>query len=83
MSELRAHLGEWLDRARSGAEVVITDRGLPIARLLGISTPATLQRLATNGVTGQVVSVRRPVASGRLRPRARSLLSDIIGEQRA
>src|SRR6185437_6878586 len=30
VSDLRAHLSDWLERARQGAEVIITDRGLPV-----------------------------------------------------
>src|SRR5271156_4158733 len=45
VSELRAHLSEYLDRVRAGDEVVITDRGIPVARLLGLTTTATLERL--------------------------------------
>jgi hypothetical protein len=31
-----AHLSEWVKRARGGDEDVITDRGVPVARLLGL-----------------------------------------------
>jgi prevent-host-death family protein len=41
VTELRAHLSEWLDRVRSGDEVVVTDRGIPVARLLGMSATGT------------------------------------------
>jgi prevent-host-death family protein len=43
ISDLRAHLSEWLERARGGAEIVITDRGVPVARLLGVTTTAALE----------------------------------------
>jgi prevent-host-death family protein len=82
VTELRAHLSDWLDRVRAGEEVVITDRGVPVARLLGMTATATLQRLAAEGVIGRDVSARRPVASGRGRPRPRQPVSDIISEHR-
>jgi prevent-host-death family protein len=81
VTELRAHLSKWLERARAGNEVVITDRGVPVARLLGLTTTATLERLAAEGVIGQAAG-RRPVASGRARPRPRRPLSDIVSDQR-
>ena len=46
VSDLRAHLSEWLERARGGEEVVVTDRGVPVARLLGITAASILERLA-------------------------------------
>jgi prevent-host-death family protein len=82
VTELRAHLSEWLERARGGEEVVVTDRGVPVARLLGMSATATLQRLAADGVIGRDVPARRPAAAGRERPRARRAASEIISEQR-
>jgi prevent-host-death family protein len=82
VTELRAHLGEWLDRVRGGEEVVVTDRGVPVARLLGMSATATLQRLAADGVIGRDVSARRPTVTGRPLPSSRRPVSDIISDQR-
>jgi prevent-host-death family protein len=82
VTELRAHLSDWLDRVRVGEEVIVTDRGVPVARLLGISATATLQRLAADGVIGRDVSARRPIATGRPRPRSLRPVSDIVSEQR-
>ena len=82
VTELRAHLSEWLERVRGGEEVVVTDRGVPVARLLGMSATATLQRLAADGVIGRDVSARRPTAVGPERPQARRPASDVISEQR-
>ena len=82
VSELRAHLSEWLDRVRGGEEVIVTDRGVPVARMLGMTATATLQRLAANGVIGHDASARRPMAAGRSRPRPRQAVSGIVSEQR-
>jgi len=82
VSDLRAHLSEWLDRARAGSEVVITDRGMPVARLLGLAATPTLERLTADGVIGRPASPRRPAASGRSRPRPSRPLSQIVSDQR-
>jgi prevent-host-death family protein len=82
VTELRTHLSEWLERVRGGEEVVVTDRGVPVARLLGMSATATLQRLADDGVIGRVASTRRPTATGRPLPTSRRPVSDIISDQR-
>jgi prevent-host-death family protein len=55
VSEPRAHLSDYLDRARAGDEVVITDRGVPVARLLGLTATATLERLAADGINVQAI----------------------------
>jgi prevent-host-death family protein len=81
VSELRAHLSDYLDRAREGAEVVITDRGVPIARLLGLTTTTTLERLTAAGVIARP-GAPRPTASGQPRPRPRGPVADIVSDQR-
>ena len=82
ITELRAHLSEWLERARGGDEIVITDRGVPVARLLGLTAAATLERLAADGVIGRPATAQRPRASGQPRLRARRPLAEIVSEQR-
>ncbi len=82
VTELRAHLSEWLERAREGDEIVITDRGVPVARLLGLTAAATLERLAAEGVIGRPAAAQRPQASGRPRLRPRRPLAEIVTEQR-
>ena len=82
ITELRANLSLWLDQARSGHEVVITDRGVPVARLLGLNATATLERLTAEGVISRPESSPRPTAAGGIRPRPRRPLSDRVGEDR-
>ena len=82
VTDLRAHLSDWLDRARAGDEITITDRGVPVARLLGLTSTATLERLAADGVIGRPSAARRPTAAGRARPRPRRPVADIVSDQR-
>jgi prevent-host-death family protein len=82
VSELRAHLSEWLRRARLGTDVIITDRGVPVARLLGLGATATLERLTAEGVISRPEQPHRPTAAGRGRPRPRRPVSDLISQQR-
>lgn len=64
VAELRRELKKWLDRARAGDEVIVTDRGRPLARLTGVDTSHALERLVEEGL------ISRP---RRRRPRARGL----------
>jgi len=82
VSDLRAHLSEWLDRVKAGEELIITERGVPVARILGLSSTSVIERLTREGVIGRPERSTRPVATGLRRPRARRPVSDIIGEQR-
>jgi prevent-host-death family protein len=81
VTELRAHLSDWLDRARAGNEVVITDRGIPVARLVGLDAAATLERLTTDGVIARAAATR-PTAAGRSRPKPRRPLSELVSDDR-
>jgi prevent-host-death family protein len=82
VTELRAHLSEWIERARGGEEVVITERGSPVARLVGVGAGTVLDRLAAEGVIAPPGRPDRPRASGRPRPRSAGSLSEAVSEQR-
>ena len=82
VSELRAHLSEWLEQAREGTEVVVTDRGVPVARLVGLDATDTLERLTADGIIARPEQAKRPTASGRRRPSARTNMADLVSEQR-
>ena len=82
VTDLRAHLSAWLERAREGHEVVVTDRGIPVAKLTGLDTTATLERLTADGVIGRPATARRPQASGRRRVASRRPLAGIVSDQR-
>ncbi|MGH9055530.1 MAG: type II toxin-antitoxin system Phd/YefM family antitoxin [Acidimicrobiales bacterium] len=82
VSDLRAHLSGWLARAREGEEVIVTDRGVPVARLLGIAASATLDRLVAEGVLGRPQRAQRTQATGRSRSCPRGSISALVSEQR-
>ena len=82
VSELRANLSSWLDRVREGDEVVITDRGVPVARILGLTTASTLEQLTQQGIIARPARQSRPTARGRHRPRSKRPIADIVSEQR-
>lgn len=67
---------------RRSPEVVITDRGVPVARLMGLDTTATLERLTAEGVISRPESGQRPTATGSIRLRPRRPLSDSVSEDR-
>jgi prevent-host-death family protein len=79
---LRAHLSEWIDHARNGEEIVVTDRGVPVARLVGVQTATRLEELTAAGVISRPERTDRPISTGRTRVRARGSVSDLVSEQR-
>jgi prevent-host-death family protein len=82
--ELRENLRSWLDRAKYGDEVIVTDRGEPIARLAALEPRSKLEELIERGI------VRPPLRPKRARIDVSKLptmtpgptLSDIVIEQR-
>lgn len=82
VTDLRAHLRDWLALARDGREVVVTDRGVPVARLVGLATTPTIERLTGEGVIASPAEARRPVAGDRPRPRPRRPLADRLSDDR-
>jgi prevent-host-death family protein len=82
ITTLRAELSSWIDRVQSGVEVVITDRGNPVARLVPIHTAPLLDQLVQSGVLSKPHSVDRPAARGASRVRASGPVADLVSEQR-
>ena len=58
--------------------MVITDRGLPIARLLGLNATATLDRLVAMGSS----TAQGTKAAGQARPRPRRPVANLVADQR-
>jgi prevent-host-death family protein len=82
VTELRAHLGRWIDAARDGNDVVITDRGIPVARIVALDSTSVIDRLTAQGVIGRPARPTRPVAGDRPRPTPKRAAADRVGEQR-
>ena len=82
VTELRAHLSRWIDAAREGEDVVITDRGTPVARIVALDATPVIDRLTAQGVISRPTSSIRPVAGGRRRPAPRHPVAEIVSEQR-
>jgi prevent-host-death family protein len=62
IGRLKARLSEFLARVRAGEEVVVTDRGTPIARLAPLEgAPALEGRVAELSRAGQVREPIRPL----------------------
>lgn len=82
MSALRANLSGWLERARAGEEVLVTERGAPVARLVGVESSTLLEQLMRDGVLGKRSGAGRPQAAGRKRPPVKGSVSDLVSGQR-
>jgi len=82
ITQLRRELKGWLDRAQSGDEVVITDRGRPVARLRGIDAAPLLDRLAEEGRLSRAPEAPRPTARGRKRVKAEGDVAELVAAER-
>lgn len=81
VSVLRAELSGWIDRVRHGGEVIVTDRGTPVARLTAVDSAPLVDRLTHEGVPAAPVRAARPTATGTRRAKARRPVSDLVGDQ--
>ena len=82
ISTLRAELSSWIERARAGEEIVVTDRGTPVARLLPVDTAPLLDQLVERGVLGKPRSRDRPAARRASSVHASGPVADLVSEQR-
>ena len=77
--ELRNNLSQYLERVQSGEEVLVTDRGRAIARVLPLGAPRTLDQLIAQGL----VTPARQTKRGSRRPiKAAGTVSDLVADQR-
>lgn len=77
--ELKAKLSEYVARAASGEQIVVTDRGRPVARLVGLAGTSMIERGIEEGwIT--------PASRTRLEPIARLTaprsVADVLDEDR-
>lgn len=82
VTELRARLGHWIDLARDGNDVVITDRGTPVARIVALDSTTVIDRLTEQGIISRPTSPTRPNAGDRHRPTPKRPVAGIVTEQR-
>jgi prevent-host-death family protein len=78
--ELRAHLSRYLDQVREGEEIVVTDRGRPIARISPANGRSRIDELIATGVITPAPNkgprrVPKPI-------KIKGGISDLLDEQR-
>lgn len=79
--ELRAGLSRWLERVRAGEELVVTDRGVPVARVLPVGRLRPYDSMVAAGLITPARSLRsdrhtpHPVATD-------GMVSDLVADQR-
>lgn len=78
--ELKNNLSRYVDEARAGHDVVITDRGRPVARLAPLSpVEAHLHDLLASGVVTPPTGRRRPLPAPM---ETAGTVSDLVAQQR-
>ena len=77
--ELKAKLSEYVSRAADGEQIVVTDRGRPVARLVGLEGASTIERGIEEGwITPASRTCLEPAAPFT----ARRSVADVLGEDR-
>ena len=79
---MRAHLSEWLARVQDGEDVVVTERGTPVARIVRVSASSLLEDLEREGVLARPGGSARRRAGDHRRVRAKGSVSDLVSNQR-
>lgn len=77
--ELRNQLSRYIERVKEGEEIIVTDRGRAVARVVPIDGEDVLARLIAEG---KVTPAKYP--RGPLGPpiKTRGTVSDLVAEQR-
>jgi prevent-host-death family protein len=80
VKELRADISRWIEFAQHH-DVVITNRGMPVARLVAVDEYPALERLIERGLVRLPARPARALDVGDL-VQARGSVSDLVAEQR-
>lgn len=79
--DLKNNLSRYLDRVKAGEEVIVTDRGRPVARLSAVdSSMDHLSDLIAAGLVRPATRPSRRVPPRRIKPAGS--VSDLVAEQR-
>jgi prevent-host-death family protein len=68
VSTLRAEIKTWIAKAREGESVVITERGVPIARLMPVDGAELIEELERDGLLTAPARVRAAAPEHKVEP---------------
>ncbi len=77
--ELRAGLSRYVERVKEGEEIVVTEHGRPVARLVPVNGERKIDRLIREGVVRRAQRAKGPMPEP---IRIKGTVSDIVIEQR-
>lgn len=77
--DLRDGLSRHLAHVRAGHSMTITDRGVPVARIVPVGAPSALERLIAEG---RVTPAKTPKRAAGSRVTGAGSVSDLVTEQR-
>lgn len=79
--ELRDNLSKWIERAKRGQDILITERGKPVARLTPVEKSPALERLIARGIVTPARHPKTKIRRGDL-IKTKGSVSDLVKEQR-
>lgn len=77
--ELKAKLSEYVSRAANGEQIVVTDRGRPVARLVGLEETSMIERGIEEGWVTPASRTHLAPAQRFSAPRS---IADVLDEDR-
>ena len=81
MKEFRANLSRWMDVVKAGEDVVITQRGRPVARVIGPVDMRPYDRLVAEGIIRPAKKPKTPIRPEDL-VKAKGSVSELVKDQR-
>jgi prevent-host-death family protein len=79
--ELKNRLSSYIDRVRDGEEVIVTDRGRPVARLSAVDADGDrLAQLVADGIVRPPAGTQRHLPARRIKSKGN--VSDLVADQR-
>lgn len=80
--ELRDHLSRYLDQVKAGEEIVVTDRGTAVARLVPVNGERPIDRLIREGRITPAKRPKRGSLPKPIKPRTGKSISELLVDDR-
>ena len=80
--ELRNNLSRYLERVREGEEVIVTDRGKAVARMVPVKEESVIDRLIREGKITPAKKPKRPTSELPPPVKGKGTASDLLIEMR-
>ena len=82
ITEFRSNMSHWLTEIKAGDEILLTERDIPIARIIGVNGLTSWEQMIREGIVTPSTQQKRTKAENIKQISATGSVSNIVSEHR-